>query len=438
MNRRIIAIGFLAAQLVVSAPAGQSPSGPSANSPASPADAERRDLIIATQQAAGSPIDFVRALEEHLKKYPNSPYRDKIVRSLFQASEKLEDQRRIALYGEQLLAKDPNDISVLSAVGAALNSFDDPKASERALAIGQRLEKDIRSQAEDKAEPAAGGKAQQQLEHAHDLGVALTIQADAYGITQRPQEAVSAAQTAFRTFPSAEAARSLARWEAAIGHDKAAIRAYADAFALGDSAAHHADDRRRLAELYLKDHKNTTGLGDIVLTEYDRMIALQEALEPQSASAAGPTHLENTAILNLSGQPVPLSSFKGKIVVMDFWATWCHPCRIQHPLFEQVKDSFKDDHRVVFLEVDAGEDRDTVLPFLKKQSWSSDAYLDNDLTHTLNIENIPTTVLLDRRGELYSEMIGFRPETFVALLTSRIQEALASKEPEPPARPKVN
>lgn len=433
MKYRFFAMGLLAVQLAVNAPAGQSPSTPSTHAPTSPDDAERRELIIATQQAAGSPIDFVRALEEHLKKYPNSSYREKIVRSLFQASEKLDDQRRIALYGEQLLAKDLNDVSVLPAVGEALNSFEDPKSSQRALEIGKQLEKDIRSEMDAKTESAIDGKDRQQLEHVHDLGIALTIEADAYGILHKSQAAVTAAKTAFAAFPSAEAARSLGRWEASAGDNAAAVRAYADAFALGDSEAHHADDRRRLAELYLKDHPTTTGLGDVVLAEYDRMTALQEALEPQNATVSGPTHLENAAILNLSGKPVPLSSFKGKVVVMDFWATWCHPCRIQHPLFEQVKKNFKDDPRVVFLEVDAGEDRATVMPFLQKQSWSNDAYLDNDLTHTLKIDGIPTTVLLDRRGQLYSELVGFRPETFVALLTSRVQNALSSNDAEPPA-----
>ena len=429
MKPSIIAIGLLAAGFVVGAPEGQAsaPSPPVVNTPDSLSDAERRDLIIATQQSAGSPIDFVRALEEHLRKYPNSPYREKIVRSLFQASQKLDDQRRVALYGEQLLAKDPDDVSVLGAVGAALNSFGEVKTSQRALQVGQRLEKDIRGQVDVKSP----------LQHAHDLGVALTIEADAYGISGKTQDALSAASASFAEFPSAEAARSLGRWEASAGHNGAAVKAYADAFALGDSADHHSDDRRRLTELYLKDHSSTTGLGDIVLAEYDRMTALQERMEPQSADAdAG--HLANAAIIDMSGKQVPLASFKGKVLVMDFWATWCQPCRMQHPLFERVKSDFKDDPRVVFLEIDAGEDRDTVAPFLKKQAWNNDAYLDNDLAHTLNIESIPTTVLVDRSGKLYSELVGFRPETFVALLTSRIQDALASKDAEPSKQSQVN
>lgn len=434
----ILAIGFVGAQLTLSAAAPQQPpSGSNFSAPDASTGKERQDLIVATQQAAGSPVDFVRALEAHLKKYPNSPYREKIVRSLFQVSQKLDDQHRIALYGEQLLAKDPDDVSVLSSVGIALNSFNDPNRSGRALSIGKQLEKDAREKLTSNEDKTSGPKSNLHLQHAQDLAIALTIEADAYGTGGQLHQAVAAAKAAFSTFPAAEAARSLGRWEASDHYSSDAVKAYADAFALADSASNHADDRRRLTELYLKDHRSTKGLGDVVLAEYDRMTALQEEMEPQSANT-GTTHLANNAILDMAGKQVLLGSFRGKVVVMDFWATWCHPCRVQHPLFETVKNTFKADTRVVFLEVDAGEDRATVAPFLAKQGWSGDAYLDNDLTRILNIDSIPTTVLLDRRSKVYSELVGFRPETFVALLTSRIQDALASDYDKPSASRQVN
>ena len=417
--------------------AQQPPPDSHSSTPDVSAEKERQDLVVAAQQAAGSPIDLVRALEAHLKKYPNSPYRERIVRSLFQASKNLSDQHRTAQYGEQLLAKDPEDVGVLAAVGTALNSFHDPKTAGRALSIGKQLERHMRDQLASKEDEASGTRGNRHLQHVHDLAVALTIEADAYGIGGHLPEAVATAKAAFSAFPSAESARSSGRWEAAANHNGPAISSYADAFALEDSASNHADDRRQLTELYLREHKNTAGLGDIVLTEYDRMTALQEQMGPQSAGAAT-AQLANNAILDMSGKQVVLGSFQGRVVVMDFWATWCHPCRVQHPLFEEVKNNFKRDPRVVFLEVDAGEDRATVAPFLQKQGWNSDAYLDNNLARLLNIESIPTTVLLDRTSKVYSELVGFRPETFVALLTSRIEDALANNETQPNVPSQVN
>jgi thiol-disulfide isomerase/thioredoxin len=388
------------------------------------------------QQAAGSRIDYIRALEQHLKAYPASPYREKITRSLFQASKELGDQRRVVTYGEQILAKDPDDVGVLASVGTALNSFNEPAAAKRALVIGERLEKQIRSRETAKGQASPTGT-QQHLEQAHALETALLIQADADGINGRVSDAIRIAEQAFAAFPSAEAARSLGRWAATAGDNEAAVRAYADAFALEDTAEHHADDRRLLTELYLKHHKRTKGLGDVVLSEYDRMTALQQKLDPQSANAGG-SELSQAALLDLNGKKVPLDSFKGKVVVMDFWATWCQPCRTQHPLFEKVKESFKNDSRVAFLEVNSGEDADVVAPFLQRQSWSTDVYLDDGLARTLNIQSLPTTVLLAPDNRVYSEIVGFRPETFATLLTSRIQAALANRDTVVPARPQVN
>ncbi len=439
MKFPLVSICLLALQFAFDASAGQqTPEAPIPSVKSSHDDAERRDLVIAMQQAAGSQIDYLRALEQHLKKYPNTSYKEKIVRSLFTVSVELKDERRIAHYGEQLLAKEPDDVSVLAEVGTALNSLEETTASQRALQIGQRLEKIIRQQAETsvgKDANAAGTEAR--LNQAHTLGVALAIEADAYGLTGRTPEAVTAAKLSLDTFPSAEAARSLGRWQANAGNNSLAVLAYADAFALKDSTEHRADDRRKLTELYLKQHKTTEGLGDVVLAEYDRMIALQRQMDSSSANQ-GDTSLANAAIVDMTGKANLLESFKGKIVVMDFWATWCQPCRVQHPLFEQVKKSFKDDSSVVFLQVNSGEERETVAPFVTKMAWTDGVYLDNGLAHRLGVDSLPTTVLLDRDSKVYSELVGFRPDTFVALLTSRIQAALASENADLSPQQQVN
>jgi thiol-disulfide isomerase/thioredoxin len=59
----------------------------------------------------------------------------------------------------------------------------------------------------------------------------------------------------------------------------------------------------------------------------------------------------------LDGRKLSMASLKGKVVVLDFRATWCEPCRGQHPLYEQVKLRFEDNPDVVFLSIDTDEDR---------------------------------------------------------------------------------
>ena len=89
------------------------------------------------------------------------------------------------------------------------------------------------------------------------------------------------------------------------------------------------------------------------------------------------------------------------------------------------------DDRVAFLEVDNDDDHSVVAPFLEQQKWSKDVYFEDGLGRVLDVQNIPTTVLLDRNGDVYSKLVGFNPSNFVVLLTSRIQSALSGNTESP-------
>ena len=75
-----------------------------------------------------------------------------------------------------------------------------------------------------------------------------------------------------------------------------------------------------------------------------------------------------------------MATLKGKIVVFDFWATWCVPCRAQHPLYEQVKKRFAGNPDVVFLSIDTDEDRALVQPFLDEVKWKDAVYFEDGLS----------------------------------------------------------
>src|SRR5258708_2770671 len=93
---------------------------------------------------------------------------------------------------------------------------------------------------------------------------------------------------------------------------------------------------------------------------------------------------------------------------------------------EQAKGRFKDRDDVVLLSIDADEDHSTVGPFLDQQKWSkSRVYFEDGLQKLLNVSEIPTTIVFDKRGRLASRMNGFLPDRFVEQLSERIQNALA-------------
>ena len=133
-------------------------------------------------------------------------------------------------------------------------------------------------------------------------------------------------------------------------------------------------------------------------------------------------------ISGLSGEKLPLASLKGKVIVMDFWATWCGPCRAQHPLYEEAKKRFKNRDDVVFLAIDTDEDHSLVKPFLEQNNWSQTVYFEDGLGQLLQVSSIPMTLIFDKEGRVFSRMNGFIPERFVDMLTERIQEALGEKK----------
>jgi thiol-disulfide isomerase/thioredoxin len=126
----------------------------------------------------------------------------------------------------------------------------------------------------------------------------------------------------------------------------------------------------------------------------------------------------------LSGDKLNLAELKGKVIVFDFWATWCGPCRVQHPLYEKVKQRFRNNPDVVFLSVNTDEDRELVEPFLKDNGWNVTPYFEDGLSRAFKVSSIPTTIVVDKGGEVFSRLNGFLPDRFVDMLTERIQDAL--------------
>lgn len=96
-----------------------------------------------------------------------------------------------------------------------------------------------------------------------------------------------------------------------------------------------------------------------------------------------------------------LQSFRGKVVVLDFWATWCGPCIQAMPHWNQLVDTFKD-KPVQFIAV-TDEQADVVAAFLKRNpihSWVSTDDLSHSTRDTYGIEAIPTTIIINQRGKV--------------------------------------
>lgn len=397
-----------------------------------PTPAEQQALRQALSEAGNSPVELARAIERHLKQYPDSPQKPELERALFKTAMDLNDDRRVLLYGEDVLARDPDNRQYLQAVIGALLRSGDQANVERALTHAGHLEEVIRATYKDDRFVPGGGHDVAKRKDEYDRAVAsvLIFQARAQGLLEHKDAAVQLAESSYKIFPSVEGAREAARWLSTSGKDREAIQYLAEAFTI--AGLHSADldganDRARLSEMYTKLNGSEAGLGDLILKTYDQT-AQQLADRRVELRQYDPNNqLKDPLAFTLSGlegDKLALSSLLGKVVVLDFWATWCGPCRAQHPLYEETKARFKDNPDVMFLSIDTDDNHALVKPFLESQKWTQKIYFDDGLQYLLQVSNIPTTIIFGKKGEVVDRMIGYLPDRFVDMLTERINDAL--------------
>jgi thiol-disulfide isomerase/thioredoxin len=394
------------------------------------AQKEQTELSAAIAEAGQSSIDFVHALERHLEKYPQTKQRAAIEKALAKSAMDSNDHARIILYGERVLKAEPNsdDLALMDRVIRALLDTDDIEAAKKAFDYTGRYRAGVEKM---RSRAAEGHMSEGQWAAEIDKAVArvLLLQARATGNIGDKEAALKLAQQAWNTSPTAEGAREMARWLVKLDRGAQALDYYADAFAMEDPRTTEADrarDRARLGELYVKLNGSEKGLGELTLAAYDRTTALNKtrvaALKAKDPNAGAAELTDYTLLSAAAGAPLPIASLKGKTVVMDFWATWCGPCKVQHPMIEKIRSRYKDSGNVVFLSVDSDEDHSLVPQFLKEMKWPGPIYYDSGLTHLLTVSAIPTVIVLDKTGKISSRMAGFIPERFEEMLIQRIEE----------------
>lgn len=113
-------------------------------------------------------------------------------------------------------------------------------------------------------------------------------------------------------------------------------------------------------------------------------------------------------LTDLSGKSWRLSDLKGKVVLVNFWATWCPPCRKEMPDLEALSVRFKDQGLVILSISD--EDLQTVQPFIAEHKYTYPILLDTDKSvhKAYEIEGIPKSFLYNREGKMVAQTIDMR------------------------------
>ena len=156
----------------------------------------------------------------------------------------------------------------------------------------------------------------------------------------------------------------------------------------------------------------------VVLAQFVRYEHVHASLDdPQFADAMAKLEADdeqrqhaNFTLADLSGKPWTLKSLTGKVVLVNFWATWCPPCRKEMPDLETIYRRFKERGLVILAISD--EDASKVKPFIEERKFSYPILLDpgRKVNETFRVFGIPKSFLYDRNGRLVAQAIDMRTQ----------------------------
>jgi peroxiredoxin len=138
------------------------------------------------------------------------------------------------------------------------------------------------------------------------------------------------------------------------------------------------------------------------------LICLQTASAPAQEPLIAKTRAPEWKLSDLDGKLVKFSDFRGHVLILDFWATWCMPCRIEIPHFVELQNQYGDKGlRVIGVSLDA-QGPEFVKKFAKRLDVNYPIVMGNEEVAEAygGIDAIPTTFVIDRQGRIVSRHMG--------------------------------
>jgi thiol-disulfide isomerase/thioredoxin len=169
-----------------------------------------------------------------------------------------------------------------------------------------------------------------------------------------------------------------------------------------------------LKEIYAEKNGTTKGF-DSYIAQFESVAKqlLVGKLEKQIMTQPAP----DFTLRDLDGRKVSLKSLKGKTVILDFWATWCGPCKASFPGMQKAVEKYKDDNKVQFLFIDSWENGDdkeeNAKEFITNNNYTFRVLLDEDnkVIEDYRVSGIPTKFVVDKNGDIRFMKVGFSGNT---------------------------
>ena len=403
------------------------PKSPAAKSSAASNQPSPDDELQAAISSAGTDrVALVRNLEEFLKKYPDAKNRQQIYRALVEACMQLRDNARAADYAERIVALNPEDMSITILAIQLLERTGDEAGLRRAANYATRVLEYVDRNSLNEKSPRQS-QADWIAEKRRDRMAVLDLR----GRLELKLKDTAAAQKDFEdsyaVLPNAPAAEQLGEIAELKKDWNTAIEQYARAFALGDSTSGptgRREIRRKIGNVWRLAHGSEDGLGEYLLHAYDETSPTGAATK----SAKNPDAHEPfdfTLRKAPDGSPYSLKEMKGKILVVDFWATWCGPCRALEPQFARVAAAFQTSQEVLFLAADCDDDETLVPPYLEEDKLRTTVVFADGLERLFGVNAFPTVIVIGRDGKMAFRSEGFTPDDFEQTLGDAIRRELA-------------
>lgn len=130
-------------------------------------------------------------------------------------------------------------------------------------------------------------------------------------------------------------------------------------------------------------------------------------------------------LVSTDGKKINLSDYKGKIIILDFWATWCGPCRKGIPDLVSLQKSYKDKLVVIGISLDDERTKNDILPFMKEYGVNYPVvYGTYEVTMNYgSIQAIPTSFIIDQKGNIVDKYLGLVSKE---IFENRIKSLLGS------------
>ncbi len=127
---------------------------------------------------------------------------------------------------------------------------------------------------------------------------------------------------------------------------------------------------------------------------------------------------------DINGNTMALSAFKGKVVMVEFWATWCPPCKELAPLLTELYNKYKDRGFVMLSIVSSDEGETTVKNFINKYKITYPVLLDNSgAARKYNVSGIPVSFIINKDGKIVNKHLG-NTSDIIQELTPEIEKLL--------------